>query len=164
MADERNATLRTLELGDGTYYPFAAKWISGLGIPPARTSDQERGHLSGDVGGDDVLPKRVIVIELGIQGDQKAEDLADGTTKQEAAFALLEALRTAWSPSYIDIPLLVEIGDYWTRTYYGRPRGVDADMERSCDGVIRCQLTFDALRPFAEGETVDVVVGVEVSS
>lgn len=161
MADERNVTLRGLMLGDVTDYPFAARWIAGLGVPAARTFDQPRGHLSGDVGGDDVLPKRVITLSGAVDGTEKAVE--DGTTKQEAAFALLEALRTAWCPSYQDIALLVEIGDYWERTYYGRPRGVDADMERACDGIIRYLLTFEALRPYAEGETVDVVVGVEAS-
>lgn len=158
MADERNVTLRGLELGDQTYYAFAAQWIDGLGIPAARTADQQRGALAGDVGGDDVPQKRVITISVGLQGNDLAADAADGTTRQEAAFQLFDDLKTAWAPSQVNIPLLVQISTYWTRTYMGRPRGVDEDMSRSCDGVIRCLLTFEALEVYAEGETVSFVL------
>lgn len=159
MADERNVTLRGLELGDGTYYPFAAQWIDGLGIPPARTFDQPRGALAGDVGGDDVPQKRIITISIGLQGNEMAADAADGTTPLEAAMQLFDDLKTAWRTSTVNIPLTVTMGTYWERVYQGRPRHVDDDMSRACDGVIRALLTFECLEVYAEGETVDFVVG-----
>lgn len=159
MADERTVTLRGLEIGDGTYYPFAKAWIDGLGIPAPRTFDQPRGALAGDVGGDDVPQKRVITISIGLQGDEMAADAADGTTPLEAAMQLFDDLKTAWVTSTVNVPLVVQMGNYWARTYMGRPRGVDEDLSESCSGVIRCLLTFEALEVYAEGETVDFVIG-----
>lgn len=155
MSDERVITLRGLEIGDGTYYPFAEDWVDGLGVPQMRTADQPRGALAGQVGGDDVVDKRVLRISIGLQGNERAADLADGTTNQQSAMELLDALKTAWAPSQVDVDLLVEMGTYWARTFRGRPRGVDEDMKRSCDGIIRCLCTFEALNPYATGEAVD---------
>lgn len=159
MADERTAELRGLTLGVGTNYPFAKAWIRGLGIPQIRTADQPRGALAGDVGGDDVPQKRVLTISVGLQGDWLADDLGDGTSASEAAFRLLDALKTAWAPSPVNLPLTITVGDYWTRVFRGRPRGVDEDLSEFCPGVFRALLTFEALEVYAEGETVTAGFG-----
>jgi phage-related protein len=112
-----------------------------------RTSDQRRGHLSGDFGGDDVLEKRVLTIPVGIN-----------STTASGAWTLLNALKTAWGPSLLDIPLALSFAET-TITYQGRPRGMDIVPSTLSQGWIDVLLTFEALNPFAAGETVDVVVG-----
>lgn len=144
------ATLRGVAVGDGTDYPITQPGITGLGIPATRTSDQPRGHLSGDVGGDDVLDKRVLTIPVGIDKDTA-----------EAAWTAIGVLKTAWAPSYSDIALTLSMAGV-TVTYYGRPRGFDLQAPFLGQGWADVLLTFEALRPFAQGETVDVEVGVGV--
>lgn len=141
------ATLRGVTVGDGTDYPITQPGITGLGIPNTRTSDQPRGHLSGDFGGDDVLEKRTLTIPVGINADTQGE-----------AWTLLTALKTAWGPSLLDIPLVLNIAGS-TLTYQGRPRGFDLQAPYLGQGWADVLLTFEALNPFAAGETVDVVVG-----
>jgi hypothetical protein len=140
------ATIRGLTIGEGTSYPFTQPGITGLGVPATRTADQERGHLSGDVGGDDVMGKRVLTIPLICSA-------ADGT----AAWTLLVALKTAWAPSYTDIPFAITFAGV-TLTYNGRPRGMDTEMGFLGSGVVPCLLTFEALSPFAIGEPIDVAL------
>lgn len=146
MADW-TVTVRGLTVGDGTDYPLVQPGMTGLGVPATRTADQERGHLSGDVGGDDVLQKRVLTIPVGI----------DAVTAS-AAWTLLVALKTAWAPSYEDIPLVLAIADT-SLTYQGRPRGLDADLVYLGQGWASCLLVFECLNPYAEGEDEDVPVG-----
>jgi hypothetical protein len=146
MADW-TATIRGLTVGDGTDYPLVQPGITGLGVPSTRTADQERGHLSGDVGGDDVLQKRVLTIPVGIDADTAS-----------AAWTLFVALKTAWAPSYEDIPLVLAIADT-SITYNGRPRGLDADLVWLGKGWVSALCVFEALNPFAVGEAVDVEVG-----
>lgn len=138
------ATLRGLTLGTSTAYEFEAPGITGLGNPPTRTADQPRGHLSGDVGGDDVLEKRVITIPIAILGDE-ADGGVDCRTK-------LRALQTAWRPSSTNIDLVLAIAGE-SVTYQGRPRGCEADVELLGKGVCRVLLTFEALVPYAQGSS-----------
>lgn len=140
------ATIRGLTIGSSSY-PITEPGISGLGVPEIRAVDQPRGHLSGDVGGDDVLSKRVITIPTGCN----AADAA-------AAWTLLTALKTAWAPSYVDIPLVLSFAGV-SLTYNGRPRGLEADLADLSRGWVAVLLTFEALNPFAEGEPVDSPVG-----
>lgn len=141
------ATLRGVTVGDGTDYPITQPGITGLGIPNTRTSDQPRGHLSGDFGGDDVLEKRVLTIPVGINAETQGE-----------AWTLLTALKTAWTPGPLDVPLVLNIAGS-TLTYQGRSRGLDLQAPWMGQGWADVLLTFEALDPFAEGETVDVAVG-----
>lgn len=145
MADW-TVTIRGLTIGDGTSYPLTQPGITGLGVPQTRTSDQERGIYSGDVGGDDVSQKRVLLIPCGVDADTAA-----------AAWTLFAALKTAWAPSYTDLPLVVSFAGT-TLTYNGRPRGLDADLAYLGGGWVSALLTFEALTPFAVGEAVDVAV------
>lgn len=112
-----SVTLRGLTIGTGTSYEFESPGVAGLGNPPVRAADQQRGHLSGDAGGDDVFEKRVITIPVVV--------LADTDT---ACRVLLRALQTAWRPSPINLDLTVSIAGE-SLTYQGRPRGCDADLE-----------------------------------
>lgn len=143
---DRTVTLRTLEIGDGTDYPFAGRWITGIGLPPVRAVDQPRGTLSGDVGGDDQYGPRTINVSCACDGRETAE--AGVVTKSEAAMDLLDALKVAWDKSNVDIELTVEFAGR-TIVYTGRPRGCEASLDRVCDGVIPCLLTFVAVNPFA---------------
>ncbi len=145
MADW-TVTIRGLTIGDGTDYPLTQPGITGLGVPQTRTADQERGIYSGDVGGDDVLQKRVLTIPCGVNADTADE-----------AWPLFEVLKTAWAPSYADLPLVISFAGT-ALTYNGRPRGLDADMAFLGNGFIAVLLTFEALTPFAVGEAVDVAV------
>lgn len=140
------ATLRALTIGDGTDYPILQPGVSGLGLPAARTADQPRGHLSGDVGGDDVLEKRVLTIPVGVNKDTA-----------ELAMAALNALKTAWAPSYSDLPLVLTVAGV-SLTYQGRPRGFEIDVAFLGAGFVSVMLRFEALNPFAAGEPVDVAV------
>lgn len=141
------ATLRALTVGDGTDYPILQPGITGLGLPAVRTADQPRGHLSGDVGGDDVYDKRTLTIPVGI----------DATTA-ELAFDLLEDLKVAWAYSQVDLDLTLALAGV-TRVYSGRPRGCEADLASLGQGWVNVLLTFDCLNPFAEGDPVDVQPG-----
>ena len=139
-----SATLRALTIGTGTDYEFESPGITGLGNPPTRTADQPRGHLSGDVGGDDVLEKRVITIPVAILGSE-TDGGVDCRTK-------LRTLQTAWRPSSTNIDLALSIAGQ-SFTYSGRPRGCEADTELLGKGVCRVLLTFEALTPYAQGSS-----------
>jgi len=140
------ATIRTLTIGDGTDYPILQPGISGLGLPAVRAADQPRGHLSGDVGGDDVFEKRTLTIPVGINKDTA-----------ELAMAALAALKAAWAPASADIPLVLTVAGT-SFTYQGRPRGFETDVSFLGAGFISVLLTFEALNPFAAGDPVDVAV------
>lgn len=138
--------IRSLTMGAGTDYPLIEPGVTGLGIPSIRANDQERGHLSGNVGGDDVLDRRVITIAVGIN-----------KTTASAAWTALTTLKTNWAPSYVDLALTFTMAGV-TLVYYGRPRGLDADVLYMEQGWIPAQLTFEALVPFATGEAVDAAI------
>ena len=134
-----SATLRGVTLGTATSYEFEMPGPTGLGNPPVRAADQPRGHLHGDVGGDDVFDKRVITIPVVALG-------ADA----DACRVLLRTLQTAWRPSASDLDLVLTIAGQ-TFTYQGRPWGCEVDAQFLGQGVVRVLLTFEALRPYAVG-------------
>ena len=141
-------TLRSLAVQTGTAYELEAPGPAGLGNPPARTQDQERGQFAGDVGGDDVFQRRVITIPVAVLG--AAGDPDDCRTK-------LRALQTAWRLSDADLDLTMVVAGE-TLTYSGRPRGCEADVELLGQGVCRALLTFEALVPYAAGSSESVPV------
>lgn len=138
-------TLRGLVMGEGTDYPVTAPGIGGLGIPPARTADTQRGFWSGDVGGDDVLEKRVLTIPVAVLGDTFPDFWANWL-----------AFKAAWVPSAVDIPLVIDFGEGGIAlTYNGRPRMVDATPDFMGSFAAPCLCMFECLNPFAVGEAVD---------
>lgn len=147
------ATLRGLTLGATTGYKITEPGIAGMGVPQARTADQERGGLDGDVGGYDVLPKRTITIPVGVDGGSTG----NADTDSAAAWTLFVALKTAWKPSQANIELSMAFAGV-TLVYLGRPRGVDADLVYLGKGWVSCLLTFDALLPYAVGEAETVAL------
>jgi hypothetical protein len=144
ITDDWQGSLASLTFGAGSPYPFTGP-IGGLGIPVPRTRDQERGDQAGDAGGDDVLPKRILTLPLGING-----------TDPEDAWDLLEDLKGAFAESVADVPLDLRLPGMATtgRRYYGRPRGLDTDLGALKSGWIDVLATYDALDPFAYGAEV----------
>ena len=143
--------LRSLTFGAGTDWQIDEPGISGLGSPPPRSFDQERGNLPGDVGGSDVAARRILTIPL--VGAFASPALAlDG----------LESLKTAFADAVVDLALDLRLPGYPStgRRYYGRPRGLDADLSRLRAGAIRVLASFHALDPFAYGdEVVEALAG-----
>lgn len=136
--------LRSLTFGEGEEWEVSEPGISGLGIPVPRTRDAERGDRDGDVGGDDVLPRRILSIPLV------------GTFESpSAAWTAFETdLKVAWAESIVDLPLDLRLPGMPTtgRRYFGRPRGIDGDLSRLKSSTVRALCTFEALDPFAYGD------------
>jgi hypothetical protein len=141
--------LASLTFGAATDVPFTGP-IGGLGVPVPRTRDSERGAGHGDAGGDDVLPKRVLTLPLG----------CDGHADPAAAWDLLEQVKAAFAETIVDVPLDLRLPGMPTtgRRFYGRPRGLDADLTNLKSGWIDVLGTFDALDPFGYGDE-DLVTG-----
>jgi hypothetical protein len=137
-------TLRGLVMGEGTDYPITQPGITGLGIPSARTADTQRGMWSGDVGGDDVLEKRVLTIPVAVFGDT----FPDFWTN-------FLAFKAAWVSSAVDIPIVINFGGEASLTYNGRPRMAEAAPDFMGSNTATCLCIFECLNPFAVGEPVD---------
>jgi hypothetical protein len=134
--------------------------IQGLGLPAARFADQEDGDEDGDVGGADVLPKRVLTIPLNLDAD------GPGPT-----MALLQQVKRAWRPVRVsgsevalDLTLPGLPGLDETLRFYGRPRGASDDLSDLKAGHAELLLTFEALDPFGYGaeETELLAAGANV--
>lgn len=146
--------IRGTTFGAGTDYQNDEPGWTGLGIPAPRTFDQPRGDLDGDVGGDDVLPRRVMNFPLEISADSSS-----------AAMVLLQAFKAAWRPSPTDVALDLCVPGFApsdeTLRFYGRPRGLTDDLAMLKSGTIRLFAVFEALDPFGYGaeETVALPAG-----
>lgn len=140
--------LRSLTFGAGTDWQIDEPGISGLGIPVARTRDAERGDRDGDVGGDDVLPRRILNVPLV------------GTfASPDAAWTAFETgLKVAWAESIVDETLDLRLPGMPStgRRFYGRARGLAEDLSRLKSSTVRALCTFEALDPFAYAEEVTV--------
>lgn len=159
ISSDWQGNLRDLTFGAFSDWQIDAPGISGLGIPTARTRDAERGSNAGDVGGDDVLPKRVLYVPLvGVFADPGA-----------AWNAFETELKTAWAESIVDEVLDLRLPGMPTtgRRFYGRARGLEEDLEDLKSSTIRALCTFEALDPYGYGDeelvsdsgTFDVVNG-----
>jgi hypothetical protein len=117
--------------------------IPGLGIPVARTRVAVRVDRHGDVGGDDVLPRRILSVPL----------VATFASPGAAWQAFETELKPAWAESFVDetldlyLPGLAATG----RRYFGRARGVDVDLSRLKSSTVRALCTFEALDPLGYG-------------
>lgn len=134
--------VRALTFGAGTDWEIEPPGISGLGIPSPRTRDAERGDRHGDVGGDDVLPRRILSIPLV-------------TTRSSpgAAWEALESeLKVAFAESIVDEALDLRLPGGALRRYYGRPRGLSEDLSLLKSSTVRALCTFEALDPLAYGD------------
>lgn len=152
MAIEQDwqGNLRALTFGAGAAWEIDEPGISGLGIPTARTRDAERGDRHGDVGGDDVLPRRILNVPL----------VATFANPGAAWIAFEEDLKLAWAEGIVDevldlrLPGMPETG----RRFYGRARGLSEDLSMLRSSTVRALCTFEALDPLAYGEE-DLVIG-----
>lgn len=146
--------IRGYTFGAGQVANFGEGGISGLGTPVPRSADQERGDRDGDVGGDDVLPRRILSIPLVLDG----------------GWANLQPLKRAWRPLRAPGEVALDLcvpgfpSSNETLRFYGRPRGLDADLVELKGGEIAVFATFDALDPFGYGpeETVALASGANV--
>lgn len=136
-------------LGAGTDYILTGP-VTGLGLPAPRTADQERGNSPGDVGGFDVDSRRILTVQVGVNG----QDAADGMD-------LLEQLKAAWTSSPVDVTFDLRLPGYdaVARRWYGRPRGVDVELGLLRLGYIDALCTFEALDPYGYGDPVEVAIG-----
>lgn len=142
MADWQ-VDVRSLTLGDDDYILGE---VEGLGTPEARTADVQRGDRDGDVGGADVLERRVITLPVTINSDDPGD-----------AWALLDALKLAFRPSAADVELTLRLPDI-ERGYFGRPRGVVTDLGTLGQGAPRALCTFVCLDPLGYGDAVTASV------
>lgn len=144
------AELRGLTVGASTSYPFTSG-IDGLGVPQVRASDTELSRRHGEYGGYDVLERRVVSLPVAIDGTSLAD-----------TYQKLQALKAAWRPSVADLGLDVRLPGQPATVlrYYGRPRGLTADLARLKNSWADTLLTFDALDPFGYGaEATTVITG-----
>lgn len=141
--DHYQGAARGLTFGAGTPYEFSGP-IGGLGLPVPRSGDQERGDRDGDVGGDDVLPRRILTFPLNI----------DAATPS-AMLAAHQALKRAWRPAVADVALDLCLPGFPSSDevlrFYGRPRGFDSDLSSLKSTHGDALLTFEALDPFGYG-------------
>ena len=144
ISTDWQGNLGNLTFGAGTDWQIDAPGITGLGIPTARTRDAERGAGHGDVGGDDVLPRRILTVPL----------VGFFATPGDAWTAFETDLKVAWAESIVDEALDLRLPGMPTtgRRFYGRPRGVDEDLADLKSSTIRGLCTFEALDPFGYGD------------
>lgn len=133
-------------LGPGTAY--RVRRVSGLGVPVPRSRDVTRIDRYGDAGGADLLPSRIIGIDVIISNQTVA-----------TAWTALRTLKAAWPASSTDQTLTIR----WpgsaetTMTFYGRSRGVDVVTQgggQGDHGVIFATCMFHALDPLQYGASV----------
>lgn len=148
IAADWQGNLRSLTFGAGTDWEIDEPGISGLGIPAARTRDAERGDRHGDVGGDDVLPRRILTVPL----------VGSFSSPGAAWQAFEETLKLAWAESISDEALELRLPGMTdtVRRFYGRARGLDVDLSRLKSSTVRALCTFEALDPFGYGDEVAV--------
>lgn len=132
---EWQAQVGSFVVGAGTAYPFDGP-ITGLGVPSPRTSDLDKGDQPGVFGGRDVPSKRTIGLSVAVLGADAA-----------AVMDSIDTLNAAWAPTSTDTNLDICLPGMGTRTWTGRPRGVDLDLTYLAYGAARARLTFDALDP-----------------
>lgn len=148
--------LGTVTFGAGTAYQFTGP-IGGLGVPEPRTRDQERGDRSGDVGGIDVLPRRIITLPIEVAGDSAG----DCMTK-------LRALKRDWRASPVDRSLALRLPGFPSSDgvlrFFGRPRGFDEDLAKLKSAKVDVLATFAALDPYGYGPEVEVELSDDVES
>lgn len=137
------AEIRETVFGAGTSKIFTGP-IGGLGIPVPRSADLDR-HEDGVIGSDDPLPRRILTFPMGFEGDTAGE-----------AWAEHQAMKSAWRPSPVDIPLGLRlpgmVGDEGL-LFYGRPRGFETAAVNLKSGHVDALLTFEALDPIGYGPT-----------
>ncbi len=136
--------LGSLTFGAGTEWEIEPPGISGLGIPSPRTRDSERGDQAGDVGGDDVLPRRVLYLPL----------VGTFSSPGAAWQAFEEELKVAFAETIVDeaLDLRLEGMPATGRRFYGRARGLVEDLSNLKSSTVRALCTFEALDPYGYGE------------
>ena len=133
-------TVGGLTLGDGTSYGITR--MNGLTRAGIRAARAERGDRDGEVGGVDVLTRRMISMGLRLRG-----------ASQASVWSLLTDLNTAWPPASTDTTLDVAAAELTGgRRFYGRPGSIEDDgMANLRFGQIDCFATFEALDPLGYG-------------
>jgi len=151
ITTDYQAEIRGLTVGAGTPFEFSGP-IAGLGTPTPRTADAERGDLDGDVGGDDVLPRRILTLPLNVDAATPA-----------ALFALVADLKAAWRPSPVDVAFDLRLPGFPSSDgilrFYGRPRGLELELAAVKNAHADALLTFEALDPFGYGPEETVALG-----
>jgi|GEM_PF-5750205 len=129
------AELRGLSMGVGTAYQWR-KPPTGFGVGSYRTARLERQFSDGTQSlGGDLLPSREVAFDIQITGTP------------ESIEAALLALSVAWAPVRSSVvPLSVTLtGD--TRTLFGRPIGVEFNIEQMDLNLAYARCVFEATDP-----------------
>lgn len=133
-------------IGRGSSYDWMS--VEGLGgTPDVNDFDTARGDRDGAVGGRDRSAPRVIRFAL---------EVVDGGALTDD----FRALKQAWRPTSSDTTLDVKHPAFDTADnvlrFYGRPRGLQADILQWHSGWSEASATFKCLDPFGYGaeETV----------
>lgn len=155
MACEQTAELNdvTMDGAEGSDYMIMEDGIEGLGLPLVKDGDQERADDHGDVAAADYAQSRTLRIPVMVWREDDPE----------GAMAALRQLKTAWRtvPGVAEQELIITVPGIGPTDdalrFYGRPRGVDANLRRLHAGLIYARATFVALDPVGYGpeETVD---------
>lgn len=120
LSVDNQVRLRDVLMGAGTAVEIQK--ITGLGMPPLRTSDLERVTTDGSFGGRDLKAPMVITVEMELWGATHA-----------ALASLLSSLTSAWAPSQTDIMFSWRLPGFPTRKVYGRPRGFTWERDVPAD-------------------------------
>lgn len=137
LTQDWQVEIRGTVTGAGTDFQIEEGGISGLGVPPAKTNDVDRGHASGAYFGRDYTGVRVITIPYVIS-------VNEGTDAEKAANAggLFLWLCDLWEASETDIVLAMQLPGFGQVSFEGRPRGLVDDLSRLSVGVARGLATF----------------------
>lgn len=148
------AELGSVLMGAGTNYLWRDV-PRGLSSEDVQGSDHQPVGVDGFTASRDWRPKRTIVVELWLTGDDVNQRVSR-----------LDTLQAAWSPTSSDTTLTVRLdgwgGDH-LGTFYGRPRGVkwDPEMIRFRQRIpVDC--TFECTDPNRYGTAVTVSASASI--
>lgn len=132
------ASILGLLIGAGTPYQWGAGFITGIGVPPAKTADTDLGNQDGSYPAAEYRSKRIIVCHLEILESTVADAMSRFIT-----------IRSAWQPTLADIEFHLQLASIGHVFYNGRPRELEEDLRMLKSGRIQLIGTFVAGDPQA---------------
>lgn len=150
MSQVSYATLRSLRIGEGSNYPFAAM-PSGIGVNNDRVATVVQGNDGQKFLGSDRLLPSLLTFTVHITG-------VDITARLAAA----DALRAAWAPVRTGTVQLTLALNGVERLVVGRPGRCDIDVSKLAFGTLRARCTFETsdARMFEGGAMSSLTLGL----
>lgn len=133
------ASILGLLIGAGTPYQWGAGFITGIGVPPAKTADTPLGNQDGVYPAAEYRDKRIIICHLEILE----------LTQLDAMNAFV-TIREAWQPTQADIEFHLQLPGIGHVFYNGRPQELEEDLTQMRAGRIQLIGTFKAGDPQAQ--------------